>query len=92
MGKTKLDETYIFKISIKMRFFTHNDRYLHFSSNHPPCVKRGVVISLVDRVLKICSRNHVESELDYVKDILFCNGYPMNLIENIIERRLKKVK
>ncbi|XP_065573268.1 uncharacterized protein LOC136035407 [Artemia franciscana] len=71
---------------------THNDRYLHFSSNHPPCVKRGVVISLVDRFLKICSRNHVKSELDYVKDILFCNGYPINLIENIIDRRLKKIK
>ena len=71
---------------------THYDRYLHFSSNHPPCVKRGVVISLVDRVLKICSRNHIKSELDYVKDILFCNGYPINLIENIIDRRLKKIK
>ena len=45
---------------------THNYRYLHFLSNHPPCVKRGVVISLVDRVLNICSRNHLKSELDYV--------------------------
>ena len=71
---------------------THNDRYLHFSANHPPCVKRGVVISLVNRILKRCSRNHVKSELDYVKDILFCNGYPINLIENIIDRRLKKVR
>ena len=32
------------------------------------------------------------SELNYVKDVLFCNGYPINLIENIIDRRLKKVK
>ena len=27
---------------------THNNRYLHFKSNHPPQVKRGVVISLVE--------------------------------------------
>ena len=40
---------------------THNDWYLHFSLNHPPSVKRGVIISLVDRVLKICSLNHVNS-------------------------------
>ena len=65
---------------------THNDLYLHFSSNHPPSVKRGVVISLVDRALKICSPNHVKSELDHVKDIIFCNGYPINLIESIIDR------
>ena len=39
---------------------THNDRNLHISSNHPPCVKFGIVISLVDRLLKICSRNHVK--------------------------------
>ena len=40
----------------------------------------------------MCSRNHVKSELDYVKDILFCNDYRINLIENIIDRRLKKIK
>jgi hypothetical protein len=28
---------------------THNDRYLNFHSCHPMSVKRGVVISLVDR-------------------------------------------
>ena len=71
---------------------THNDRYLYFPSHHPPSVKRGVIISLVDRVLKICSRNHINSELNYVKDILFCNGYPIKLIENIIDRRLKTIK
>ena len=27
-----------------------------------------------------------------MKDILFCNGYPINLMENIIDRRLKKIK
>jgi hypothetical protein len=61
---------------------THKDQYLNFSSYHPPSVKRGVIISLADRVLKISSRNHIDSELKYIKDILFCNGYPIKLIEN----------
>jgi hypothetical protein len=71
---------------------THNDWYLHFLSSHPPSVKRGVIISLVDRVFKLCWLNHVNSELKYIKDILLCNGYPINLIENIIDRWLKKIK
>ena len=37
------------------RKLTQNNRYLDFESNHPPQVKRGVVISLVDRALNICS-------------------------------------
>ena len=71
---------------------THNDRYLHFSSNHSPCIKRGVVISLVDRVIRICSEPHIDSELNYIKDILFCNGYPIKLLETIIDRRRKKAE
>ena len=35
---------------------THNDRYLSYSSNHSPAVKRGVVTSLVDRALKFDNR------------------------------------
>ena len=96
-GKLPFLDVLIIKTNPSLEFSiyrkpTHNDRYLHFSSHHPPSVKRGVIISLVDRVLKICSRNHINSELNYVKDILFCNGYPIKLIENIIDRRLKKIK
>ena len=80
----EVSSSYLHKCGIL--YFLQEER-----SNHPPSVKRRVVTSLVDRVIKICSRNHVKSELSYVKDILFCNGYPINLNENIIDRRLKKV-
>jgi len=68
---------------------THNNRYLHFKSNHPPQVKRGVVISLVDRVLNICSEPYVKKELNFITDILFGNGYPISLINTVIAQRLK---
>ena len=54
------------------------------------CIK-GVIICLVNRVLKICSHDHVKTELDYVKDILFWNGYLINLIENITFTTLQYV-
>ena len=68
---------------------THNNRYLHFKSNHPPKVKRGVVISLLDRVLNICSEPYVKKELNFIRDILFGNGHPISLINTVIAQRLK---
>ena len=53
---------------------TQNNRYLHFESNHPPQVKRGVVISLVDRALNICSDSYIRAELDFIRDILLVMG------------------
>ena len=70
---------------------TNNNRYLSFTSNHPIQVKRGVVISLVDRVLNLASPEYISSELIFIKDILVGNGYPENMISQIIEKRKKKI-
>ena len=50
---------------------THNNRYLNFHSCHPDSVKRGIVVSLVDRTLRICSQEFLDFELLYLNDILF---------------------
>ena len=69
---------------------TNNNRYLSFGSNHPIQVKRGVVISLIDRSLKLASPEYMSSELIFSKDILVGNGYPENMISHIIEKTKKK--
>jgi hypothetical protein len=33
---------------------THIGRYLHFNSNHPPHIKRGVMYSLINRAITLC--------------------------------------
>ena len=66
---------------------THSDRYLNFHSCHPISVKRGAVIALVDRAFRICSREFLNSELLYLRDVLFCNSYPIEFIDNITKNR-----
>ena len=70
---------------------THSDRYLNHSSNHSPLMKTGVVTSLVDRALQVCSPRFLNSELDHFRDILFGNGYPISLINSVIAKRIKKL-
>ena len=59
--------------------------------------KRGLCQFLVkyedEKEANISTRTSARSssELNYVKDVLFCNGYPIKLIENITDRQLKKV-
>jgi len=68
---------------------------LSFTSNHPIQVKRAVVISLVDRVLKLASPEHISSGHIIMKDILIPNGYPeifqKNTISQITEKKKKKL-
>jgi len=42
---------------------------LSFASNDPIQVKRGVIVSLVDRVLKLASPEYMSNELIFFKDI-----------------------
>ena len=53
---------------------TNNNRYHHFKSNHPPQVKRGVVISLVDRVLNIRSEPYTKKELNLLQTYFLATG------------------
>ena len=71
---------------------THTDKYLNFASCHPQSVKKGVVISLVDRALKICDLPHLENELQHITLSLFNNGYPKSMVERIIKERKIKLK
>ena len=66
---------------------THSDRYLNFRSCHPISVKRGVVITLMDRAFRICSQEFLNSELLYLRDILFYNSYRIKFIDKIIKNR-----
>ena len=54
-------------------------------------MNRRAVIALVDRSFRICSREILDSELLYLRNVLFCNSYPIKFIHKIIKnRRIKQ--
>ena len=55
-------------------------------SNHPDQAKGVVVISLVDKVWKLASRENISNELIFIKDILIGNGHPEKMILQITLR------
>ena len=68
---------------------TNNNRFLSFFSGHARQVKIGLIISLTDRIFRICSPNFIEEELLLLKEILISNHYPGWLIDQTFSKRRK---
>ena len=64
-------------------------RYLNFYSQHPTCQKRGTVIGLVDRVLKLSHPIFHSKNFSLIIEILRNNSYPMEFIFKCIYDRLR---
>ncbi|KYN12186.1 hypothetical protein ALC57_15637, partial [Trachymyrmex cornetzi] len=68
---------------------TNSGRYLSFHSNHPLEHKKGVIISLLDRILFLAHPEFHNKNIEMMIITLFDNGYPLNLIFNTINKRIK---
>jgi uncharacterized protein (UPF0335 family) len=67
---------------------THTGQYLHFKSDHPQHVKRGVVRSLIDRAKVICqNQKDFNKEVKIIKHDLTLNGYPQRVIDSVMKSR-----
>jgi hypothetical protein len=66
---------------------THTGRYLHFNSNHPPHVKRGVVHSLINRAITLCTeKQEYAKEVMKIRQDLATNGYPQHIIDSVLKK------
>ena len=61
-----------------------------FFSGHARQVKIGLIISLTDRIFRICWQKFIEEELLLLKEILISNHYPGWLIDQTFSKRRKK--
>ena len=65
-------------------------QYLNFHSYCSLKRKRNLICTLCDRAVKICSDQCLQPQLENISSILQGNGYPKELIENTIQKRLDK--
>jgi len=69
---------------------TCSGRYLSYFSNHPLCHKIGTIYGLVDRALLLSHPIFHQKNLDYVIEVLLNNAYPIDLIFDKINTRIKE--
>ncbi|KYN05244.1 hypothetical protein ALC62_03848 [Cyphomyrmex costatus] len=68
---------------------TFSDRFLNFHSHHPLCHKRGVIYSIVDKIIRLCHPKFQNNNLIDAINCFLQNRYPLELIFTAIKNKLK---
>ena len=68
---------------------THNPNYIHWYSNHNQKIKTGVIITLILRALRLCSKNKLDAEIKSNVEIFKKLAYPINIIYKSINKAKK---
>ena len=74
---------------------TQTNKYLNYASYHPMAHKIGVCDTLLTRGIKLCDKDHVEDEIEFVKKTLMSNGYPLKMLEkrlDIVKTKVNRPK
>ena len=67
---------------------TFTGQYIRWNSFSPKMRKISLIKTLVHRVLTICSKTKLGSELDKIEQLLFENGYPTDVLLSCISQKL----
>ena len=67
---------------------THTDLYTHFYSAHPTATKKGTINSLFLRAFRLCSPEHLQSEIEHIRSAFLRVKYP----DYVINEALSKAK
>ena len=62
--------------------------YLRWESFSPLKRKINLIYSLVHRALMICTKRRLNGEIEWIKKILLYNGYPTNVINTQITKKI----
>jgi hypothetical protein len=70
---------------------TFSGRYLNFLSAHPLSQKRGTIMGMVDRAFLLSDPHFHKKNIELIIGILLNNDYPVQLIFETINSRLKSL-
>jgi len=70
---------------------TVSGRFLSFLSQHPISQKRGIMMSMIDRVFLFSHPKYHQKNFNFIIETFLSNGYPLNFIFDTISSRLKNV-
>jgi len=71
---------------------THTGLYLNYHSFHHHSQKISVIDSLLFRALYVSDDENINSELNFVEEMLIKNGYPVSLVKKRIPRMRERIK
>jgi len=73
------------------RKLTFSGRTLNFYSKHPLSQKKGVIMSMVDRMFLLSHPKYHQNNISDIIEIFMSNGYPLDFIMKTIFNRIKKL-
>ena len=79
-------KTIVFDLHFKPTF---SRRYLNYHSHHPISHKKGVILSLTDKVLNLSDPKFQQKNFELIISILLENSYPLEFIFSTINNRIK---
>ena len=65
---------------------THTEQYLHALSHHHPNQKMGVLNTLFTRALRVSDNDHLDSEIEHLRNVFLSNGYNIAQINKALEK------
>ena len=68
---------------------THTDSYTHYTSNHHPATKFGIITCLKKRTISVCKGEYFKEELQHLTSTFRSNGYFMKLIRKALHKKKK---
>ena len=70
---------------------THTNRYLNWKSNHSKSFLLGIIKGQTHRAHYFCDlKEDLLEELSFLKDVFVMNGYPLHLVQGVINKSWEK--
>ena len=70
---------------------THTNAYTHYNTCSPQAHKDSIIRSLTRRAYTLCSPQHLQSELEFLKNTFLGNGYPLSHILLIMDQTRRSI-